>query len=79
MRRFHSLDYPPIAAEDLVELGVESQLTPLVASTALHVEQWPDDSPPLTPAEAKDLVESLDKVRRPRGMPQASENSRATR
>jgi len=79
MRRFHLLDYPPIAAEDLVELGVESRLIPLITSTALHVEQWPDDSPPLTPAEAKDLVESLDKVRRPRGTPQTSENSCATR
>ena len=65
MRRFHSLDYPPIAAEDLVELGVESRLIPFIVSTALQVEQWPDDSPPLTPAEAEDLVESPDKYAGP--------------
>ena len=56
-------DNPPIAAEDLVKLGVESQLIPFIVSTTLRAEQSPSGSPPLSPAEAENLVEILDKVR----------------
>ena len=61
----HSLDYPPIAAEDLVKLGVESRLIPFIVSTTLWAEQSPSSSgsPTLSPTEAKNLVETLDKVR----------------
>ena len=61
----HSLDYPPITAEDLVKLGVESRLIPFIVSTTLWAEQSqpPNDSPSLSPTEAVDLVETLDKVR----------------
>jgi hypothetical protein len=62
-KEIHSLDYPPIAEEDLVELGVESRLIPFIVSTTLRVEQSPNDPPLLSPAEAEDLVETLDKVR----------------
>ena len=56
-------DFPPIAAEDLVRLGVESQLIPFIVSTTLRAEQSPNGSPPLSPKEAENLVEILDKVR----------------
>jgi len=58
-----SLDFPPIAAEDLAKLGVEPRLIPFVVSTALRAEQSPNGLPPLSPAEAENLVETLDKVR----------------
>ena len=61
--KIHSPDHPPIAAEDLVKLGVESRLIPFIVSTTLRAEQSPNGSPPLSPAEAGDLVEILDKVR----------------
>ena len=56
------LDYPPIAAEDLVKLGVESRLIPFIVSSTVWAEQSPNGSPPLSPAEAENLVETLDKV-----------------
>ena len=61
----HSPDYPPITAEDLVKLGVESRLIPFIVSTTLWAEQSqsPNGSPPLSPAETENLVETLDKVR----------------
>ena len=61
----HSLDYPPIAAEDLVKLGVESRLIPFIVSTTLWAEQsqFPNDSSLLSPTEAENIVETLDKVR----------------
>jgi len=61
----HSPDYPPITAEDLVKLGVESRLIPFIVSTTPWAEQSqsPNSSPPLSPAEAEDLAETLDKVR----------------
>jgi len=61
----HSLDYPPIAAEDLVKLGVESRLIPFIVSTTLWAEQSlpSSGSSPLNPTEAEILVETLDKVR----------------
>ena len=61
----HSPDYPPITAEDLVKLGVESRLIPFIVSTTLWAEQSqsPNGSPPLSPAEAENIVETLDKVR----------------
>ena len=55
----HSPDYLPIAAEDLVKLGIESQLIPFIISAAQWVERWPNDS--LSPME--NLVEILDAVR----------------
>jgi len=55
-------DYPPIAAEDLAKLGIESRLIPFIVSTTLRAEQSPNGSPPLSPAEAENLVEVLDKV-----------------
>ena len=62
-KEIHSLDHPPIAEEDLVKLGVASQLIPFIVSTTLWAEQSPNASPPLSPAEAENLVETLDKVR----------------
>ena len=56
-------DHSPLAAEDLVKLGVESRLIPFVVSTTLRAEQSLDGVPSLSPAEARDLVEILDKVR----------------
>ncbi|KAF9647766.1 kinase-like protein, partial [Thelephora ganbajun] len=55
-------DFPPIAADDLMKLGVEPQLIPFVVSTTLRAEQSPSGSPVLTPIEAGNLVEILDKV-----------------
>ena len=59
----YSLDHPPIATEDLVKLGVESRLIPFIVSTTLQVEQSLNGGPSLSPAEAENLVEILDKVR----------------
>ena len=47
----------------LLGLGIESHLIPFAISAASRAEQSLTDSPALTPAEAKDLVEILDKVR----------------
>ena len=58
----NSPDYPPIAAEDLAKLGIESRLIPFIVSTTLRAEQSPNGSPPLSSAEAENLVEVLDKV-----------------
>ena len=57
--------FHPIAPEDTAELGVESRLIPFVISTALRAGQSPNGSPPLSPAEAENVVEILDKVRPP--------------
>lgn len=57
-----SPDFPPITAEDLVRMGVEPRLIPLVVSATSRAEQSPNLSPPLTPAEAEHLVEILDQV-----------------
>jgi hypothetical protein len=59
----HSQNYPPIAEEDLVKLGVEPRLIPFIVSTSLWAEQSTNGPPPLSPAEAENLVETLDKVR----------------
>ncbi|KAF9645420.1 kinase-like protein [Thelephora ganbajun] len=53
---------PPIVVEDLVNLGVEPQFIPFIISTILQAEQLSSESPPLTPTEAENLVEILDKV-----------------
>jgi hypothetical protein len=57
--------YRPVP-EDLEKLGVEPQLIPFIISTILQVAQLPNGSPPLSSAEAEDLVEALDKVHLPR-------------
>jgi hypothetical protein len=57
--------YQPVL-KDLEKLGVEPQLIPFVMSTILQVEQLPNGSPPLSSAEAENLVEALDKVHLPR-------------
>ena len=64
-RRVFRVDLPPIAHEDFMEIGVESQLIPFVVSAILRVEQSPNDSPRLTLAEVECLIEILDKVRSP--------------
>ena len=48
-----------------MKLGVESRLIPFIVSTTLWAEQSqsPKGSPPLSPAEAENIVETLDKVR----------------
>ena len=48
-----------------MKLGVESRLIPFIVSTTLWAEQSqsPNGSPPLSPAEAENIVETLDKVR----------------
>ena len=55
---------PPIVSEDLAGLGVD-HLIPFFISTTLQIERSRDGSPPppLSPAEAEDLIEILDKVR----------------
>ena len=60
-----SLDLPPIASEDLAKFGVDPQLIPFIISTTLQIEQSHNGSPspPLSPAEAEDLIEILDRVR----------------
>ena len=55
------LNLPPIAHEDLAELGVESQLISFVISATLQTERSPNNSQ-LTPADAERLIENLDKV-----------------
>lgn len=57
-----SLDFPPIAPKDIARLRVESQLIPFIVFATLRAEQSPNGLPPLSPAEAKNLVEILDKV-----------------
>ena len=47
----------------LLGLGIESHLVPFAISASSRAEQSLTDSPGLTPAEAKDLVEILHKVR----------------
>jgi len=58
----NSPDYPPITAEDLAKLGIESRLIPFIVSTTLQAGQSPNDLPPPSPTEADNLVEVLDKV-----------------
>ena len=59
-----SPDLPPIASEDLAGFRV-GHLIPFFISTTLQIERSRDGSPPppLSPAEAEDLIEILDKVR----------------
>ena len=59
----YPLDYPPIASEDLVKLGVESRFIPFFVSATQWAEQSPNGPPPLNTTEAEDIVEILDKVR----------------
>ena len=47
----------------LLRFGIESHLIHFAVSAASRAEQSSTNSPTLTPAEAKDLVEILDKVR----------------
>lgn len=58
---YETPDQPPITSEDLAKLGVESRLIPFIVSATLWAEQ--PCSPPLSPPEAENLVEILDKVR----------------
>ena len=60
-----SPDLPPIAREDLAKLGVDPEFIPLIVSATLRIEQSPDGSSQLSPVEAENLVEILDKVRLP--------------
>jgi len=59
---YHSLHYAPIAAGDLVKLGVESRLIPFIVSTTVWIEHPPEGLPPLSPAEAGNFVEILEEV-----------------
>ena len=65
----HPPDYPPIASEDLVKLGVESRFIPLFVSATQWAEQSPNGSSPLNTTEAESIVEILDKVRPIRNPP----------
>ena len=65
LTRIVHTDPYPIAYEDLANLGIESRLIPFIITIALQAEQSPDDSTPLTLAEAECLLEILDKVRLP--------------
>ena len=56
-------DFPPITDEDLAGLEVDPQLIPFVVSTAQRAEQSSSGEPQLTPTEAENLVEILDRVR----------------
>jgi len=53
---------PLVAPEDLMNLGIDPEFIPFIISTTLRDEKSPDISPPLNPAEAENLVESLHKV-----------------
>ena len=57
------IGFPPITDEDLARLEVEPQLIPFVVSTAQRAEQSSSGEPQLTPTEAENLVEILDRVR----------------
>jgi len=59
----NSPDYPPIAAEDLAKLGIELRLIPFIVSIIPWDEKPLSSTPPLSPGEAENLVETLDKVR----------------
>lgn len=52
-------DLPPICAEDLVKLGVESRLVPSIVSTTLRTGQSLNGSPSLSP---ESVVEALNEV-----------------
>ena len=56
--------FPPIS-EDLVKLRAETQFIPFIISTTLRAEESPNGLPPLSLAEAQDLIEILDNVRLP--------------
>lgn len=58
-----SPDFLPIFPEDLAKLGIEAQFIPSIVSAASWVEHSPNGSPPLSPVEAENLIEILDKVR----------------
>ena len=71
----HPPDYPPIASEDLVKLGVESQFIPFIVSATQWAEQSPDGPPPLNTTEAEGIIEILDKVRPTRKPPSRSKKT----
>ena len=52
----------PITDEDLARLEVEPQLIPFIVSTTQRAEQSRSGEPQLTPTEAENLVEVLDRV-----------------
>lgn len=58
-----STDFPPVANEVLLQLGVKSQFVPFFVSTMQRIERLSSDLPQLMLAEAKSFVEILDKVR----------------
>ena len=55
-------DLVPTSNEDLLKLGVESHLIPFIISITCQPEQSQSGSPPLTPTEADNLTEILDRV-----------------
>ncbi|KAF9789361.1 kinase-like domain-containing protein [Thelephora terrestris] len=57
-----SHNFPPITDEDLARLEVDPQLIPFAVSTAQRAEQSSSGEPQLTPTEAENLVEILDRV-----------------
>ena len=71
----HPPDYPPIASEDLVKLGVESRFIPFFVSATQWAEQSPNGSPPLNTTEAEGIVEILDKVCPARKPPSRTEKT----
>ncbi|KAF9644351.1 kinase-like protein [Thelephora ganbajun] len=54
--------FPASINEDFVKLGIEPQHIPFILATISRTEQLPSGSPPLSPREAKELVEILDKA-----------------
>ena len=58
-----SKDFYPVMEENLSRLGIESRLIPFAVAAASRVEQSSNNSPTLTPSEARDFVEVFDKVR----------------
>ncbi|KAF9789367.1 hypothetical protein BJ322DRAFT_531913 [Thelephora terrestris] len=62
LQGLHSHTFPPITDEDLARLGVDPQLIPFAVSTAQRAEQSSNGGPQLTPTEAENFVEILDRV-----------------
>lgn len=55
-------DFPPITDGDLKRLEVDPQLIRFIVTTVQRAEQSSNGEPQLSPTEAKNLVEILDKV-----------------
>ena len=55
-------DLLPVTDEELVKLGVEPHLIPFVVSSTQRAGRSSSGEPQLTPTEAEDLVENLDRV-----------------